>query len=118
RHRASAAQGAQQQSGKLAPTDAPPRAADEAVQIGRPGAADAAGLRQPLQPRGYIDAIAEDVMLLNDHVAKVHSDAECDAFVLGRFGIALGHPALDLHGAAHRINDAWEFSEQAVAGIL
>src|SRR6516162_4159311 len=38
-------QGAQQQSGKLAPADAPTRAADEAVQIGRPGAA------VPLRPR-------------------------------------------------------------------
>src|SRR5215472_9093440 len=34
RHRASPAQGAEQQSGKLAPADAPTRAADEAVQIG------------------------------------------------------------------------------------
>jgi hypothetical protein len=83
-----------------------------------PRDADAAGLGQSLQPRGYIDPIAEDVVLLNDHVAEVHSDAECDAFVLGRFGIAFGHPALDLDSAAHRINHAWKFSEQAVAGIL
>jgi putative transposase len=31
------AQGTEQQSGKLAPADAPTRAANEAVQIGRPG---------------------------------------------------------------------------------
>jgi putative transposase len=45
RHRASPAQGVEQQSGKLASADAPTRAPDEAVQIGRPGAA------VPLRPR-------------------------------------------------------------------
>jgi putative transposase len=44
-HRASPAQGAEQQSGKLASADAPTRAPNEAVQIGRPGAA------VPLRPR-------------------------------------------------------------------
>jgi putative transposase len=37
--RASPAQGAEQQSGEFASANAPPRAANEAVQIGRPGAA-------------------------------------------------------------------------------
>src|ERR1700746_1966176 len=45
RHRASPAQGVEQQSGKLASADAPTRAPNEAVQIGRPGAA------VPLRPR-------------------------------------------------------------------
>src|SRR5215471_10662805 len=44
-HRASPAQGTEQPSGKLAPADAPPRAANEAIQIGRSGAA------LPLSPR-------------------------------------------------------------------
>ena len=50
RHRASPAQGAEQQSGKLAPADAPTRAADEAVQIGRPGAAIPFSPRSDQQP--------------------------------------------------------------------
>jgi putative transposase len=44
-HRASPAQGNEQPSGKLAPADAPTRAANEAIQIGRSGAA------LPLSPR-------------------------------------------------------------------
>jgi transposase-like protein len=42
---ASPAQGTEQQSGKLAPADAPTRAANEAIQISRSGAA------LPLSPR-------------------------------------------------------------------
>ena len=45
RHRASPAQGTEQQSREFTPADAPTRATNEAIQIGRPGAA------LPLSPR-------------------------------------------------------------------
>jgi hypothetical protein len=62
--------------------------------------------------------IAEDVVLLSDYVAEVHPNAESDALVFGRFGIALSHPALDLDGTAHSINNARKLSKETVAGIL
>ena len=57
-------------------------------------------------------------MLFSDHVAEVNADAEPDPPLLGRFSIAVGHAALNLNRTADGINDAWELSEQAVAGVL
>ena len=48
-----------------------------------PADADAARLGQPFQPRRDIDAVAEDVAVLDDDVAQVDADAELDAPVLG-----------------------------------
>src|SRR6185312_3279241 len=62
----------------------------------RAGDADAARLGERLEARGDVDAVAEDVAILVDHVAEVDSDAELhpaprrDAFV------ALDHLDLDL----------------------
>ncbi len=80
--------------------------------------AEAAGLSERLQPRRNVHPIAEDVLPLGNHVAEVHPNAESDALVFGRFGIALSHPALDLDRAAHGIDNARELRQQAVAGIL
>jgi hypothetical protein len=83
-----------------------------------PADADPAGLGQGFQPRGYVHTVAEDVVFLSDHVAKVDADAECDTPLLWRFGVTVGHAALDLNGATHRIDHAWKFRQQSVAGIL
>jgi hypothetical protein len=57
-------------------------------------------------------------VLLNDHVAEVDAYAEPDAPLLGQLGLAVGHPALDLHSAVHRIHNTRKFRKYAVAGIL
>ena len=41
--------------------------------------ADAARLRQRLQPRRDVHAVAENVAVLDDHVAEIDADAELDA---------------------------------------
>src|SRR5215831_12454756 len=45
-------------------------------------------------------------------------DAEGDALVLGDLDIAIDHSALDFDRTAHRVDDAREFREHAVAGGL
>ena len=82
------------------------------------GNADAARLGQRFQPRRDIDAVAENVAALGDHVAEVDADAKPNAAVLGEIQIAVGHRALDFGGAAHRIDDAGEFRQHAVADGL
>jgi hypothetical protein len=47
-------------------------------------------------------------VLLNDHVAEVDADAEPDPLLLRHLGLALGHAALDLHSAAHGVDNAME----------
>ena len=40
--------------------------------------ADAAGLGERFQARRHVDAVAEDVVVLDDHVAQIDADAELD----------------------------------------
>ena len=83
-----------------------------------PADADPAGLGQGFQARGDIHPIAEDIVLLSDHVAEIDADAEVDAAVFSHAGIAFGHPTLHLDRAAHRAYYARELSQQSVAGVL
>ncbi len=80
--------------------------------------ADAARLRQCLQPRGDVDTVAVNVAAVGDDVAEIDPDPKGNALVLGHLGVAVRHRPLDLDGAAHRIDDARKFHQHAVAGGL
>ena len=80
--------------------------------------ADAAGIGQFLKARRDVDAVAVDVVALDDHVAQVDADAERDAPILGYLGVALGHAALDGDRAIDRVDDARELDQRAVAHQL
>src|SRR5690242_15058211 len=75
-------------------------------------------LSERLHTRRDIHAIAEDVMLLDDHIPKVDSDMKSDAILLGHRRLAAKHAALDLDRATHRIEDALELRQQPVARVL
>jgi len=68
--------------------------------------AHAAGLRQNLQACCDVDAVAVDVVALDDYVAEIDPDPEVNALVLRDFGVAVDHRPLDLGGAADRVDDA------------
>ena len=53
-----------------------------------------------------------------DGIAEVDADAELDQLFRSYSGVALGHPSLHLHRAAHRADHARELSEKAVTGVL
>src|SRR5258706_1153361 len=67
---------------------------------------DAARLGEHFQPRRDVDAVAQDVVFLNDHVAQIDADAELHPPRRRDVGVASCHPALNLGGAQHRIGDA------------
>ena len=79
---------------------------------------DAAGRRDALQPGGHIDAVAENVVALDDDIADIDADAEFDAAAFRDIGVALAHLALDLSGAGDRIHHARKLDQHAVAGQL
>src|ERR1700733_3653561 len=75
----------------------------------------AARIGNIFQPCGDVDALSEDVVVVDDDVADVNADAKFDPPLLRRGGILLRQPALNLHRAAHRIDGAGEFDQHAVA---
>ena len=80
---------------------------------------DGAGLRDTFQPRGDVDAVAHQVAVaLLDHVAEMNADAELDAALGRKAGVALDHAVLHLDGAAHGVDHAAELDETSVAGAL
>src|SRR4029077_17444908 len=83
-----------------------------------PAYADRARRGQRLETGRDIDAVAEDVVPIDDNIAHVEPDAELNAAFGWHIHVALGHLALDVDGAPNRIDDAGELDEQAVAGGL
>jgi hypothetical protein len=84
----------------------------------RPRDADPAGLGKGLQPCRHIDAVAKDVVALDDDVAEIDANAKPDAALVGYIGLAVNHPALHLGRTAHRVDDTRKFCEQSVAGMF
>ena len=86
--------------------------------VGRARNQHAARLANPLQPRRDIDALAENVVALDQHVAEVDADAVDDALGLGHVGVALGHQLLDGDRAFDGGDDGRKFQQQPVAHRL
>jgi hypothetical protein len=85
------------------------------VVVDRPRDQDAAWLGELLQAGGDVDAVAVDVLAVDDHVAEVDADAERKP-VLGRQGgVALAQGLLDADSAGQRLDDAREVGQHAVA---
>jgi hypothetical protein len=73
----------------------------------------AAGLGHRLQPRREVDAVAQQILAIDQHVAEVHADAKAQA--PPRRGLAI-ELALHFDGALHRFDSGGKFRDQAVAG--
>ena len=80
------------------------------------GGEDAARRRLAFEPGSDIDAVAEDVVPLDDDLAEIDADAELDRPLRGQ--VALAHRALDRDGAFDRVDDAAELDQRPVAHHL
>jgi hypothetical protein len=69
------------------------------------------GSARRFQARRDIHTVAEDVVLLNDHVAEIDADAKPDAPFVGNYRLTVDHPSLHFDRTAHCINDTWEFRQ-------
>jgi hypothetical protein len=76
------------------------------------------GLSEGFEAEGDVDAVAEDIVLLKDHVAEIDPDPKQDTPLSGDTPLAVKHPALDLYSAAHSVRDARKLRQEPVAGIL
>src|SRR3977135_3216349 len=68
------------------------------------GDADPARLGDSFQPGCDIDAVAKNIVVVDDDIAEMDPDPEFDACVRNHAGVLRSHAALDFHRAAHRIH--------------
>ena len=78
--------------------------------------ANPARLGQRFEPGCNVDAVAEDVAILDDDVTDIDAHAKFDAALCRCRGVAGDHLPLHLDRTAHRVDDAGELDKQAVAG--
>src|SRR5271166_3709029 len=88
------------------------------VIMNRVGDEHPAGIGQGFDPCGDIDAVAIEVIALDDHVAEIDADAQLDAVVRRGAAVALRHRLLHFDRTAHGIDDAAKFHQHPVAGGL
>jgi hypothetical protein len=85
--------------------------------VRRGAEANPARLRQRFKPGCNVDAVAEDVAILDD-VAEIDAHAKFDAPLCRCPGVAGDHLPLQLDRTAHRIDDAGKLRKEAVAVVL
>jgi hypothetical protein len=72
-----------------------------------------ARFRQSFEPRRDIDAVAVNVVFIDDDIARIDPDAQFELTVT--VGGRVGQAALDLDSAAHRVDGTVELHEEPVA---
>jgi len=88
-------------------------AADLPVRV--VGDADAAGLGELFETGSDVDAVAENIVLVDHDVAEVNADAEFDPRILRHGGVLPGHAALDFDRALRRIDGAGKLDQHLAA---
>ena len=79
---------------------------------------DAACWRFAFQPRRHVDAVAIEVVAVDDQVSQVQAHAEHERGVRWLVAVGLGHGLLELDGGAQRIDRAGELDQGTIAGQL
>jgi hypothetical protein len=67
-----------------------------------------------LEAGGQIDAVAVTVIILNDDVAQVDTNAHVNAPLIGNNSIASKHYKLQIGGAVYSVNDTVKLCKKAV----
>ena len=84
--------------------------------VDRFGNADASRVREGLEARGDVHAVAIDPVVLDDHVPEVDADPGLDAFLGAPPRVLRCLLLLDAAGAAHGVHHAVELTQDRVAG--
>ena len=86
--------------------------------VGRRRDADAAGLCDAFKPRRNVNAVAEDVVGLDNYVADIDAHTECNAPVFHVTDCKLVNAGLELHRSSDRFDRARKLRQEPVAGVL
>jgi hypothetical protein len=82
------------------------------------GKADTTGLCDPFKARSDIDAITEDVVVVDDDVSDVDADPKSNTLMMRDVNILPSHALLNFNGTSRGIHRARELDQHAVAGGL
>src|SRR4029079_19047496 len=66
----------------------------------------------------HVDAVAIDVVSLDDDVAYVHANSKGDGCAVGNCGVPLGNSALDAYRALHGVHGTGELDQCSVTHEL
>jgi hypothetical protein len=80
--------------------------------------ADPARLGDALKAGDNVDAITEDVVVIENDVTDVNADPKFDPLIRRHGGILFSRAALDFNRAAYGIYDTAELDESAIPCIL
>ena len=86
------------------------------VIVHAPGNTDLAALDQPLEPGSDVDAVAEDVVVLDHDVADIDANPEAHSPSFRLTFVGPSKRCLDLDRATNCVENAREFGEHTVAG--
>src|SRR5438270_3298350 len=79
---------------------------------------DAAGRRDGLQADREVDPAAVDIVEIEDDRLPMDADPKCDAALRRLRGLVREHLALQLGGAADRVERAFKYGDEAIAGVF
>src|SRR5581483_3396068 len=65
-----------------------------------------------------VDTVAEDVVVIDDDVADMDTNAKFDALILRHGDILIDHAALDFKGTTYRVYGAGKLDQHSVTGCL
>jgi hypothetical protein len=88
------------------------------VIVGRRRDADAAGFRDALKPRRNVNAVAKNVMRLNNHITDIDANTESNTHVVRFSHCKLLDTRLKLNSGSNRFDCARKLRQEPVAGIL
>src|SRR5439155_26718897 len=78
--------------------------------------ANAAGLRQGLHACGHVDAVTEEVITFDHHIADVQPDAEAELLLRWESFIASRNFLLDLDSGFDRLDGPRNLGNDAIVG--
>ena len=68
------------------------------------------------QSRGYIDAVAQDVIPFHNDIAQIDADPEFNSGVGRHAAVPSPHCSLNAHGAVNGAHYTWKLGQDAIAG--
>jgi hypothetical protein len=80
------------------------------------GNTNASAVGDAFQASRDVDAITEDVVLIDHYVANIDAKPKINATILGQTNIPFSHSLLNCQSAANGINCAGELNQRSVAG--